>query len=277
MNSKNLNHKKINLPQGSSTVGRKLVLFDPQKSNHTGILGLYETFLRKFKTVVFILSVIPLYALSTIVLGLALWPGISLVRFTFRLTSDLHWTIQNIGLGVAAATGYLFYGFSLILLVPAMNFVLQTKPKIFRGPYYSADFLKWYIHNALTYVVRYTFLEFITPTPFNLFFFRKMGMKVGRGSQINSSHISDPALIHIGDHVTIGGSATICAHYGMGGYLVLAPVQIGNKVTVGLKASIMGGVTIGDGAKVLPHSVVMPKTIIGAHETWGGVPAVKIK
>jgi acetyltransferase-like isoleucine patch superfamily enzyme len=68
----------------------------------------------------------------------------------------------------------------------------------------------------------------------------------------------------------------LCAHYGQGGYLVLAPIKIGDKVTVGLRSSIMGGVTIGEGAKILPHSIVLPKTQIPAGETWGGVPAQKI-
>lgn len=277
MAAKKSTKKKVIFLKSHTEDKRKLRVVDPQASEHKGVKGFYETLFRRFKTIMFIGSVIPLYAIGASVLGLALLPGILLVRFTWAFTQSMHWLVQDLGLGLSIAAGYILYGFSLIAIVPTMNFILRTKPKVFRGPYYSVDFLQWFVHNALTYVVRYTFLEFITPTPFNLFFYRRMGMKVGRGTQINTSHISDPALIHIGDHVTIGGSATICAHYGMGGYLILAPVKIGNKVTVGLKASIMGGVEIGEGAKVLPHSVVLPKTIIGAHETWGGVPAVKIK
>ena len=66
---------------------------------------------------------------------------------------------------------------------------------------------------------------------------------------------------------------TLLAHYGQGGFFsVLAPVKIGDGVTVGLKASIMGGVEIGMGAKIIPHSVVLPKTIIPPGETWAGFP-----
>jgi serine acetyltransferase len=35
----------------------------------------------------------------------------------------------------------------------------------------------------------------------------------------------------------------------------------------------MGDVRIGDGAKVLPHSVLLPGSRVGAGETWAGVPA----
>ena len=57
----------------------------------------------------------------------------------------------------------------------------------------------WYFHNAYTYIVRYTFLEFITPTPLNLLFYKMMGMKIGKGAHINTTNISDPGLIEIGD------------------------------------------------------------------------------
>jgi carbonic anhydrase/acetyltransferase-like protein (isoleucine patch superfamily) len=90
---------------------------------------------------------------------------------------------------------------------------------------------------------------------------------------MNSENISDPSLIEIGDKTTIGGSATIIGHYGQSGFLILAKTTIGKRVTVGLRSVIFGGVAIGDGAKILPNSVVMPKTIIGAGEIWGGIPA----
>jgi acetyltransferase-like isoleucine patch superfamily enzyme len=116
----------------------------------------------------------------------------------------------------------------------------------------------------------------LTPSPFNIWFYRRLGMKIGKHCQVNSTHISDPSLISLGDRVTVGGSVTLVAHYGQGGFLILAPVVIEDQVTLGLKATVMGGVRIGRGAKVLPHSVILPKTQIPEGETWGGVPARKI-
>ena len=104
-----------------------------------------------------------------------------------------------------------------------------------------------------------------------------MGMKIGHGVAINTTWISDPSLVELGDKVTLGGSVTIVAHYGQGGLLIIAPVKIGNHCTIGLKATVMGGTVIGDNCKILPHSVVMPKTVIPEGETWGGVPAQKIE
>jgi serine acetyltransferase len=38
----------------------------------------------------------------------------------------------------------------------------------------------------------------------------------------------------------------------------------------------MGDVEVGDGATILPHSVLLPGTRVPPGETWGGVPAKRI-
>jgi acetyltransferase-like isoleucine patch superfamily enzyme len=89
-----------------------------------------------------------------------------------------------------------------------------------------------------------------------------MGMKVGKGAHINTTNISDPCLIEIGDKVTIGGSAHIIAHYASKGYIIVERVKIGDGVTIGMKATVMGDVEIGKGAVIAPHEVVLPKSRI---------------
>jgi acetyltransferase-like isoleucine patch superfamily enzyme len=163
-----------------------------------------------------------------------------------------------------------------MIILPILNHVLVGSLKEWKGPYYSLEAIRWYIHNGILYMLRYSFLEFVTPSPFSLWFYRAMGMKIGESSVINSTHISDPSLVSLGSKVTIGGSATIVAHYGQAGFLVLSPVLIEDEVTIGLRATVMGGAKIRRGAKILPNSVVMPKTEVPAGEIWGGVPAQKI-
>jgi acetyltransferase-like isoleucine patch superfamily enzyme len=246
------------------------------KSERKGVGGVAENILREFKVLGHLVLLAPLYLLGSLCIGAALVPGFYIYQSANTWTEGFSPLLRFWILGAALAAGYLSYGFSMIILAPLMNFVLRTKLQEWRGPYYSLPAVRWYIHNGLTYLVRYTFLEFLTPTPFNLFFYRMMGMKIADGTIINSTHISDPSLIQMGRKVTIGGSVTIVAHYGQGGFLVLAPVHIGDKATIGLRAVLMGGVVIGEGAKILPNSVVLPKTKIPAGETWGGVPAQRI-
>ncbi len=254
-------------------------VLDPMKSSRGGLSGILETLLRRFKTVLHIMLIVPLYIVACAVIGLAIAPGIVLVRWLGRVTLDSHAFVNawSVGSGVVAAI--FLTGFLLVFILPLANVILLLGGRLqaWRGPYYSLEAVRWYIHNGITYVLRYTLLEFFTPSPIAVLFYQLMGMKIGRGSIINSTALSDPSLITIGKKVTIGGSVTIVGHYGQAGFLVLAPVVIDDGATIGLRVSIMGGAKIGKNARVMPHSVVLPKTQIGDGETWGGVPAVLLE
>lgn len=231
--------------------------------------------LKKWGDAVHLFVVLPMFFLCAVAFGITLTPAVMTVRWISEQTGDQGLFLNSLIFALSLGMSFYIFAFSMILVIPFLNFIFRATPKPWRGRYYSVKVLPWYIHNGLTYLARFTVLEFLTPSPFNNLFYRLMGMKVGRHTQINSSHISDPGLVVLGNEVTVGGSVSIMAHYGQGGFLVLSPTIIEDEVTLGLKASIMGAVHIGKGAKVLPHSVVLPRTKIGAGETWGGVPARK--
>jgi len=233
-------------------------------SSKKGMAGFFERLLRRFRVGAFIAALIPVYILGVIAMGISAAPGIYLFDYILDFSTGWPAVFKYISLGVGFFTAYMLYGFSLIFVIPFFNFIMPFRVKPFRGSYFSLQSVPWYVHNAFTYIVRYTFLEFITPTPMNILFYRMMGMKIGKGVHINTTNISDPGLIEIGDRVTIGGSAHLMAHYGQKGYLVLSRVKIENGVTIGLKATIMGNVEIGKGAVIGPHEVVYPKSRVPA-------------
>lgn len=237
-------------------------LFDvhSETSDRPGWEGLLETFIRRFRNLTFGLFLILLFGVVVATLGTALAPGVYIFGRLMELSADWSAGARSLCLGAGLALSYFIYGFCLIFVVPAVNFLLPLRLKPWTGPWFSLEVLPWYMHNTLTYLVRYTFLDFITPTPLNLLFFRMMGMKIGKGVMINTTYISDPCLITIEDYVTVGGSATIFAHYGQKGLLVIKPVVIKKGATIGLKSSIMGDVEVGEGAMVPPHTCLLPKT-----------------
>jgi hypothetical protein len=246
--------------QGKS--GRNEVDVLGTTSDIPGLAGLIETFMRRFRNVSFVVFLSPFVVLAGLCIGVSLVPGIYIYRWIDSWTGSWPPFLQTVALGCALAFAFLSYGFTIILVVPLANFLMPFRVRPWRGSWFSIQSVPWYIHNALTYIVRYTFLEFLTPTPFNLLFYRMMGMKIGKGVVINTTNISDPCLITIEDYVTIGGSATLFAHYGQKGYLIISAVHIKRGATVGLKASIMGDVVIGENATITPHAVIMPKSRI---------------
>jgi hypothetical protein len=241
---------------------KELVDVNGTTSDLPGLKGKLEAFLRKFRTLGFTVMLTPIAVLYIFCMGISLTPGITLLTAVNEGTQNFPLIVRNACLGFSVAATFFSYGLCLIFVVPIVNKILPLKVKPMRASWFSLSVIPWYYHNALTYLVRYTFLDFITPTPLNKLFYQMMGMKIGKGSVINTSNISDPCLIEIGDYVTIGGSACLVAHYGQKGMLIIDKLIIHDKATIGLKASLFGDVIVGKGALVKAHEVVMPKTRI---------------
>ena len=239
------------------------------KSDKTGLAGFFESLLRRFRNTSYLVALTPLYIIGIFAMGLSALPGVYLFNYVYDITTDFSELYRYFFLATALVGAYFAYGITLIFVMPTVNFLIPLKLKPFRGQYYSLQSVPWYIHNALTYVVRYTFLEFVTPTPVNLLFYRMMGMKIGKGVHLNTTNISDPALITLEDHVTIGGSAHIIAHYASKGYVIVEPVTIKKGATLGLKSTVMGDVVIGENAVIAPHEVVFPKSRVPANRKPG--------
>jgi acetyltransferase-like isoleucine patch superfamily enzyme len=226
-----------------------------------------DRLLRRFSRFAYVIAVLLMYVLASTALGLALAPALwiwaHLQIWAIHLPGPLPWIIS----GFALAICFFIFGLVLLVVVPLYNWILPTRVKPFKGGYYTLHALPWFLHNV----------PFVTLTPFGVWFLKAMGMKIGRHAFINTEFISDPQLISVGDDAALGGSVRIFAHYGGGGNLVIAPVSVGHRATLGLACCVMGDVVIGDDAIILPESVLLPGSRVGAGETWGGVPARKIE
>lgn len=237
-----------------------------KKSNKTGILGWFETLLKSFKLIAYLGAILPIAIAYVLCMGVSLLPFFYTLKYF--MTSNFDWSQFSIWMSVALYLGCSFVAFTfiLILIVPLFNAPLLLLIKPSRDSAYSLNTIAWMYHNSLTYLVRYTVLDFIVPSPIGNLFFKLMGMKIGKNVILNSSNISDPCLITLDDYVTVGGSASLMAHYGMKGFLIIDRVHIKKGATIGLKASIMGDVVIGEKATITPHSIVLPKSRIADNE-----------
>lgn len=233
----------------------------------------FDRLLRRFARISYHAFIVLIFLVAAVAMGCALAPALWLAHAAFAWSATFPAAGRYVAQGIGVAGAFFTFGFALLIVVPIFNFALPTRVKPFKGGYYTIHAVPWALHNVLFYVVRYTFLPFVTLTPFGVWFLKGMGMKIGRHAFVNSEYLSDPCLITIGDDVTIGGSVRMFAHYGGGGNLVIAPVVIEDRATIGIGATIMGDVRIGEGAVVLAHSAVLPGSRVGAGEIWAGVPA----
>lgn len=238
-------------------------------SSKKGIMAFVENMFRRFQSLGFILFLIPIICVFIACIGAALTPGVMLFQWASNHIHDYPFVLKAFCYGLCGGGAFIGFILTLIFVVPIANLPCLPFVKAYRGAWFSLESVPWYYHNALTYLVRYTVLDFLTPSPLNILFFKMMGMKIGKGVMINSSNISDPCLIRLDDYVTIGGSAYMMAHYGMKGFLIIDKLHIKRGAMIGLSAKILGGVTIGEKAVVGPNVAVLPKTIIKDGEKFG--------
>jgi acetyltransferase-like isoleucine patch superfamily enzyme len=246
---------------------------DDPPSGHARTHKAFARLLRHHSRKAYTGLVLILYALAATAIGIAVAPPLALINLAFGWAARMPAIMAYLVRGLALGAAWFVFGMVLMVVVALYNKILPTRVVQYKGSFYTPETVNWFIHNGLFYLVRYTFLPFVTLTPFGVMFLKAMGMKIGRHAFINTENISDPSLLTIGDDVVIGGSVRICAHFGGGGKLTIAPVNVGHRVTLGLACCILGDVVIGNDAVILAESVVMPGSRVGAGETWGGVPA----
>jgi hypothetical protein len=239
------------------------------ESTKSGFEAVIENAFRRFSNLGFIIFLLPIAAVYIFCIAFALTPGIMLFQWASEITVNYPFVLKAFCYGLCGGGAFVGFIFGIVFIVPIMNLPCLPFVKSYRGPWFSLESLPWFYHNALTYLVRYSILDFVTPSPINIYFFKAMGMKIGKGVMINSSNISDPCLIRLEDHVTIGGSAYLMAHYGMKGFLIIDKLVIKKGAMLGLASKVLGGVTIGERAVVAPNVAVLPKTIIKDGEKFG--------
>jgi acetyltransferase-like isoleucine patch superfamily enzyme len=235
----------------------------------------------RWKTLVFtplqFVVTLLLFAQCAVLLGLAAWPA----ALAWQAVADAvppaaPWRLPV--LCVAGAAAWFVFGLALLALLPVARWVLlATGTPVGRFPYFSWGAWRWASYNSLTLILRFSFMNWIRVTPFLPLYHRLMGMKVGRRVQFNTAVVADQNLIEVGDDSVVGGDVTLVCHAAEAGVLVTAPIRIGRRVTLGLMSVVLPGCELGDDAVLAAGAVLAKGSKVGAGETWGGVPARRLK
>jgi len=234
------------------------------------------SWLQRYSAPVHVVIPLGLYVQMALLAGVASAPGAYAATRAWALTDSWAPPLRVLAGCCLAWGAYFSYTVCVIFVAAAFRVITRARSPLGTFSYHSAAALRWASYNAIGLLVRYTCVNFIRVTPLLSLFHRMMGMKIGKRVLINTAIVADSNLIEIGDDTMIGGDATVVAHAAERGMLVMAPVRIGRRVTVGLMSVIFPGVTIGDDAVIASHAVLPKGTQVGPGEIWGGVPAKKI-
>ncbi len=106
---------------------------------------------------------------------------------------------------------------------------------------------------------------------------RLLGARIGRRVSIDRGVNLENGgwdLLEIGDDATVGRDASLRLVDLEDGELVVAPVALGARSTVDIRATVGGGAALGPGAFLAALSWLPPGARVPEGERWDGVPAV---
>jgi non-ribosomal peptide synthetase-like protein len=174
--------------------------------------------------------------------------------------------------GIAIPLAALAGTSTLCLLILALKWLLLGRARPGTHPLWSCWCSRWdFLYVAWGVYARGT-LTALEGTPLLTLYLRAMGLKLGKGVVLGSgfSQVVDPDMIEIGDGATV--TAAFQAHTFEDRVLKLDKVRIGAGATVGSNTVPLYGATIGEGAYVAPHSVIMKDEHLLPHRHYEGAP-----
>ena len=115
--------------------------------------GAIDRFVRRFSGFSYAATVLVLYSIAATAIGFALAPGLWMFRrWAPQLWHGGRWQ-DVVALGTLFGAAFFVCGLSLLVVVAIYNAVLPTRVRPYRGGYFSAAAIPWYLHNGLFYLV----------------------------------------------------------------------------------------------------------------------------
>lgn len=110
-------------------------------------------------------------------------------------------------------------------------------------------------------------------TPFALWIYRMLWLRVGSGTIMLGHQPQEFSLIKIGKDSVIEAGARLDGHYLEHLKFVYNPLDAGEQCWVQECGRVMPGTTMKESSRVLPGSMVLPGDTLEKDTVWGGLPA----
>ena len=116
-------------------------------------------------------------------------------------------------------------------------------------------------------------LENIRGTPFLPVAMRMFGVKIGHGTFMDATDITEFDCVTIGDFVAVNSGACLQTHLYEDRLMKVGRILIGNDVTIGSGSTVLYDTIVGDGAVIGPMTLVMKGEELPENTAWVGSPA----
>jgi non-ribosomal peptide synthetase-like protein len=121
------------------------------------------------------------------------------------------------------------------------------------------------------------FLRYLRGTPWLPVALRMLGAKIGSGVYLDTTDITEYDCVSIGAHSEVNALAGPQTHLFEDRVMKIDRVEIGAKVTLGVRNTVLYGAAVGDGVLLGPLTLVMKGETLPPGTAWAGAPAAPMK
>lgn len=132
---------------------------------------------------------------------------------------------------------------------------------------WSSDFVRWWALYKAQEIAGKVLAVHLRGTPFLNHWFEMLGARIGSSVMLDTTDITDPSLVLIGDGAVIAEGVLIQSHEVKDGILSFQPVKIGHNSSIGPYAVLQKGTVVEQEADVPPlHKTGKGKPIHKSHK-----------
>ena len=121
------------------------------------------------------------------------------------------------------------------------------------------------------------FLRYLRGTPWLPVAFRLLGCKIGKGVYLDTTDITEFDCVAIGDYSELNALSCPQTHLFEDRVMKIDRVEIGDKVYLGPRSSVLYSAAVGDNARIGPLTLVMKGEFIPPGTSWAGCPAALVR
>ncbi|MEI7767440.1 MAG: peptide synthetase, partial [Phycisphaerae bacterium] len=159
-------------------------------------------------------------------------------------------------------------------LVIAAKWVLIGRYVPQEKPLWSTFVWRSELLNALhEYLAKPFLIDMFVGTSLLGWFYRLLGMDVGRRVLFDSSEFTEFDLVHLGDDVILNAECTIQTHLFEDRVMKMSTITLEANVSIGANAVVLYDTHLGQDVVLEDLSLVMKGESLPAHTRWQGSPA----
>ena len=198
---------------------------------------------------------------------LAYFPGMMLITHVDYSRDDY----QFLTLTIIVAVSFVLI---LSLIIALLKWLMLGNIKEGRYPVASLFYYrKWFFDQLMKLSLQV--IGTLYTTLYLQYWFKLLGVKIGKRSEISTVEFISPDLLVAGDECFLADSVSVGASHVRNGYISIAKTYIGNRTFVGNSAVISPGTVLGNGVLVGVLSKMKDEHLPAPDGTsWFGSPAV---